>query len=152
MIVSVYCLKRPDTDEVFYVGQTTLDLPKRLNQHFYQKNPAQKYIYIQDLLSRNIYPAIELLEKSETETARQCERKWIAHYLATGINLLNGNALPEHPLIDWLKAHDLLSLNRLEQITGMPQNSLHKAIKGVRPLPEKYVKPLVKELKKYGYQ
>jgi chromosome partitioning protein len=55
-------------------------------------------------------------------------------------------------LLDWLKDHDLLSINRLEERVGIPQRSLHKAIKGIRPLPEKYEQPLTKELKKYGYK
>lgn len=55
-------------------------------------------------------------------------------------------------LLDWIKDHDLISINRLEERAGIPQRSLHKAIKGIRPLPEKYVKPLIKELKKYGYK
>lgn len=55
-------------------------------------------------------------------------------------------------ILDWIKEHDLLSINRLEERAGIPQRSLHKALNGVRPLPNKYVKPLEKILKKYGYK
>lgn len=55
-------------------------------------------------------------------------------------------------LLAWIEEHDLLSINRLEERAGIPQRSLHKAIKGIRPLPDKYIKPLKKILKEYGYK
>lgn len=55
-------------------------------------------------------------------------------------------------LLDWIKDHDMLSINRLEERAGIPQRVLAKALKGDRPLPDKYVKPLEKILKKYGYK
>jgi hypothetical protein len=55
-------------------------------------------------------------------------------------------------LLDWIREHDLLSINRLELRAGVPQRVLQKALQGDRPLPDKYAKPLIKELKKYGYK
>lgn len=55
-------------------------------------------------------------------------------------------------LLDWLNDHDLISINRLEERAGIPQRVLSKALKGTRPLPEKYCKPLAKILKEYGYK
>lgn len=55
-------------------------------------------------------------------------------------------------LLNWLRDHDLFSINRLEERAGIPQRVLSKALKGDRPLPDKYVKPLKKILKEYGYK
>jgi hypothetical protein len=54
-------------------------------------------------------------------------------------------------LLDWINKRDLISINRLEERAGIPQRVLSKALKGDRPLPEKYIKPLQKILKDYGY-
>lgn len=54
--------------------------------------------------------------------------------------------------IDWVKTHDLISINRLEERVGIPQRVLAKAIAGSRALPEKYIGPLTVELKKYGFK
>lgn len=54
-------------------------------------------------------------------------------------------------ILEWLKEHDLISINGLEIRVGIPQRVLQKALKGDRPLPKKYLKPLINELKKYGY-
>jgi hypothetical protein len=58
----------------------------------------------------------------------------------------------EPAIIEWLRDHDLLSINRIERRVGIPQRVLAKALKGDRPLPEKYIRPLIKQLKKYGYK
>jgi hypothetical protein len=55
-------------------------------------------------------------------------------------------------LLEWIREHDLLSINRLEERAGVPQRVLSKALKGDRPLPKKYIDPLIKQLKKYGYR
>jgi hypothetical protein len=55
-------------------------------------------------------------------------------------------------LLDWIREHDLLSINRLEERADVPQRVLQKALKGERPLPARHVKKLEKELKKYGYK
>jgi uncharacterized protein YcgL (UPF0745 family) len=55
-------------------------------------------------------------------------------------------------LLDWIRDHDLLSINRLEERAGVPQRVLQKALKGERPLPAHHAKKLEKELKKYGYK
>jgi hypothetical protein len=56
----------------------------------------------------------------------------------------------EH-VLEWLKEHDLISINALEIKAGIPQRNLHKVLNGQRPLPVKYHKVLIKILKGYGY-
>lgn len=156
MTVSIYCLKRSDTLDVFYVGQTAGDLQARLKQHLSQRMPEAKYTYIQSMLSSNVNLLIELIETCSPDLAGPCERKWIEYYINNGFELFNTNALPQSPeaasLTNWLLENDLIVINRLEYRAGIPQRVLSKALKGVRPLPEKYVKPLKKILKEYGYK
>jgi len=56
--------------------------------------------------------------------------------------------------IEWLKTHELISINRLEKKIGIPQRVLSKVITGLdgRALPDKYHGGLIKELKKYGFK
>lgn len=56
--------------------------------------------------------------------------------------------------IEWLQAHDLISINRLEKKIGIPQRVLSKVVKKLdgRELPEKYHAGLFAELKKYGFK
>jgi len=54
--------------------------------------------------------------------------------------------------IVWLRAHDLIAINRLEKKCGIPQRVLSKVVTELdgRSLPEKYHSALINELKKYG--
>lgn len=52
-------------------------------------------------------------------------------------------------IINFLKAHELISINALEKKCGLPQSTIYKAQNG-RTLPEKYHESLIKELKRYG--
>lgn len=52
-------------------------------------------------------------------------------------------------IINFLKAHELISIHALEKKCGLPQSTIYKAQNG-RTLPEKYHESLIKELKRYG--
>lgn len=98
----IYVLKHPDTLEIFYVGQTKLDLVYRLLGHIsdaknINKN-TEKCIYIRDILSKNKRPIIESVEKIDTFSYLDrmevaiIEYKWIKYYQKT-CNLLNINGI-----------------------------------------------------------
>lgn len=62
-------------------------------------------------------------------------------------------------LIKWLSQRDsradgLLSIRQLEKNAGCPDSTIRHALKSENPrkIPEKWVKPIEKELKKYGYK
>jgi hypothetical protein len=54
-------------------------------------------------------------------------------------------------LLDWIREHDLLSINRLEERAGVPQRVLQKALKGERPLPAHHAKAIIDLLVEYGF-
>lgn len=58
----------------------------------------------------------------------------------------------EVKIFKWLNEHDLIPPLRLERKLSIPDRSLTKAIAGLRPLPDKYIEPLIKELRRYGYK
>lgn len=58
----------------------------------------------------------------------------------------------KYKLLLWIKKHNLLSIHGLEKRAGIPQSVLDKALKGNRPLPEKYIPKLIEILKEYGYK
>ena len=53
-------------------------------------------------------------------------------------------------IINFLKAHELISINALEKKCGLSQGTMAHALNGSRGLPEKYHESLIKELKRYG--
>lgn len=56
----------------------------------------------------------------------------------------------QNQIIAWLKNHDLIKINALEERCGIPQACINKVIKGKIELPEKHVPALLKELRVYG--
>lgn len=54
-------------------------------------------------------------------------------------------------LIQFLKKHELISLNALESKLNIPQSTLYKAVKGHRTIPIGYWYKLSLELRSYGY-
>ncbi|MDE3248674.1 MAG: hypothetical protein KGO82_08450 [Bacteroidota bacterium] len=53
-------------------------------------------------------------------------------------------------IITWLNQHPLIKVNALEKAAGVPSGALDKAMKGNRPLPEKYIVALIDVLQHYG--
>lgn len=57
-------------------------------------------------------------------------------------------------LTTWLNAHPLISVNKLEELSGCPKGTIRQALKPIngveRSIPEKWIPSIVKELKKYG--
>lgn len=79
---NIYCLKNPDTNDVWYIGVTTTTLNSRLSQHIYDamhKN-SLKAKWIKDLLDKGKKPLIELLEICTIHNWREKEIFWISKY------------------------------------------------------------------------
>lgn len=82
-MTSIYCLKNPITNEVFYVGATTKSLKERLRVHYQhlkesnrgKRNTSRRYEYL-NLLAP--YKAlIELIEEVELSETSSKERHYI---------------------------------------------------------------------------
>lgn len=155
MMVSIYCLKRPDTDEVFYIGQTEKTLEFRLAQHMNERGNTAKRSLIKELLSKGHRPVITLLETTSPENGSACEKKWIGRFISSGCNLLNcqstgGTELVER-MITYMKRRPSLSVRKLEQTAGIPATSLSQALRGTRDLSHEAALKLSVVLADYGF-
>lgn len=83
LTVKIYYLENPETKEPFYVGATTTSLEQRLYTHLYN-NPKAK-----ELLSRGLFPEIQLIEEVYFRLAEVTENYWIEQFRAWGFNLSN---------------------------------------------------------------
>lgn len=89
---SIYVLKNPDTDEVRYVGKTSKDLTRRLNQHIYDsesENRNKRKNWITKILSQGKIPLIEEIDHCNWEDSQEKEIYWIKYYRDLGVNLVN---------------------------------------------------------------
>jgi len=59
-------------------------------------------------------------------------------------------------ITNWLNAHPLIKVNKMEEIVECPQGTIRQALKSIggieRGIPDKYIPAIVKELKKYGFK
>lgn len=155
MTVNIYCLKRPDTDEVFYVGQTEKTLEFRLSQHLVQKGSAAKYKVITELAEKGLKPTICLLETTGPENGDACEKKWIGRFISSGCCLLNSNSTGGTELVErmirYMQRRPSLSVRKLEQRAGIPATSLSQALRGTRDLSHAAAEKLAIVLADYGF-
>lgn len=84
----IYALVDPRTDEVRYVGWT-YTLKKRLRTHIIRRHRQNnhKAHWIIQLVNQGLEPRMLVLEEGSGDW-QEAERRWIAHYRATG-NLTN---------------------------------------------------------------
>ena len=157
IIGSVYALKNPINGDIFYVGKTIKDLPRRLAQHISDSSflcsSKDKLIYsiIEDLKS----PEIVLLESvsfdpSETFDTRfsDCEKKWIKtisdSYKITNIIGNTKRRSQKNTQLSKLALETLISevpkpVYEIEKDLNMPTTTLQKALKGSRGFPKKWL-------------
>jgi len=89
--VSIYKLIDPTTNSIKYIGSTHKSLKRRLSDHLSDARRGQKNYrcnWIRSLLSKGIYPSIDIIEKVNYEERSEKEKYWISYYGRE--NLVNG--------------------------------------------------------------
>lgn len=95
-VYKIYSLINPDTNEVFYIGQTSAELKYRLLGHLSKTDKnKQKAEYIQTIMLQGKRPIIKELETINVLCyADKCfvnerELYWMKHYKSNGSTLFN---------------------------------------------------------------
>lgn len=91
MIVYIYGLFDPRNDELKYIGKT-VNLRIRLNGHVSNAKtgePDPKYVWIRELLEKDLKPYILSLEECTEDNWEAKEKKWITDSFNSGVNLTN---------------------------------------------------------------
>lgn len=147
MNCNIYCLIDPISYIPIYVGRTSIDLTKRLNQHLVENGNGEKKEWIDELKVKNILPIIKSLEEVEESKAAEREQHWVEYYHNLGHRLFNNRLLKKLQTFDeleWFKKNrTYLSINKIEKAIGMPITILDKALKG-RGLPTNWHGPFKK--------
>lgn len=87
--VVIYGLYDPRTDELRYVGKTSVALHLRLARHLRDRRRSYKVSWIQSLKRRGLKPTIRELEKTTAAGWQEAEQRLISHYRASGARLTN---------------------------------------------------------------
>ena len=88
-MITIYKLIDPENKKIMYVGKTSRDLNKRLQQHIKNKKQTAKTEWINLLLSKNMIPIIETIEVCNEINWEDREKYWIKYYKEINNNLLN---------------------------------------------------------------
>lgn len=89
--IIIYTLSDPITNDVRYVGKTSLSIQLRYNNHIYKSRlkRTHKDCWIQSLLSNNLKPIIEVIDECSFENWILFERYWICQMKVWGFDLTN---------------------------------------------------------------
>lgn len=55
-------------------------------------------------------------------------------------------------IILFLQTHTLIPIKSLEEVSGVPFDCVRKAMEGKRNIPDRHIKNIENQLKKYGYK
>jgi predicted GIY-YIG superfamily endonuclease len=90
MVIYIYALLDPDTEEVRYIGKTN-DLNKRMSGHCtVNRNPkTHKARWINKLIAQGKTPKMLVIEECNEDTWEEAECRWIAHYRTVNNKLTN---------------------------------------------------------------
>ena len=97
MMITIYALSDPRTQDVYYVGQTYKSLGWRLQRHLKKargSSIAQVHQWIRLLLKQGIYPQILYLDTVPFEIGTEAEQWWMDYYNSV------------RPLLNQLEARD----------------------------------------------
>lgn len=85
----IYVLIDPETNEIRYVGKTTMDIQARMYKHLSDKAKTHKVYWIQSLVKRGLKPTIQVVDEFPSELWRERECHWIEFYRNQGCDLTN---------------------------------------------------------------
>jgi len=121
MITHIYTLSCPVTNEIRYVGKTSVDPRKRYAQHIYQWRRSKKLTHlnswIMSLSKCNLKPTMQILDKINGEW-EWLEKYWISQLKTWGFNLTNltegGEGTTGYKVSEESKLKRLISLKSSE--------------------------------------
>lgn len=90
--VNIYTLAHPDTNEVFYIGKTSMELSRRLSCHWTQKSDSlgkRMKDKMNELKQANKKPVIELIEICHWQEGKRLEEYWTQQFSSWGFILSN---------------------------------------------------------------
>lgn len=88
-MIKIYCLKDPITNEIRYIGKTSIALHKRLSAHCKDKKPSYKKNWITSLKRKGLKPVIEIIEIAKEDNWAERERYWINFYKEKNYKITN---------------------------------------------------------------
>lgn len=125
--ISIYALCEPGTDEIRYVGQTSLPIHRRLASHMTPSelnNGTYKSNWLRKLVRSGQKPELYLLETVAASQLVEAETRWIAQCKAWGCRLTNatlgGEGCAGHKWSEEQKAR------YVNPFKGKPQRESHK--------------------------
>ena len=89
---SIYVLKDPNTSEIRYVGKTSKNLNRRLQQHMHESNSEKRNRrknWIAKIIRGGKIPLIEEIDHCVWEDSQEKEIYWIKYYRDLGLDLVN---------------------------------------------------------------
>jgi hypothetical protein len=90
MLIKIYTLTDPRTNQVRYVGKTKQLLKFRFNNHYTLYNHKYyKACWIKSLRSLNLKPIIEIIDEVEENNWKFWEQYWISQFKTWGFKLTN---------------------------------------------------------------
>ncbi len=99
---SIYVLRNPINNEVFYVGKTSKELKVRLSGHMSDLgSESAKGQYLKQLFDKGHKPSIEAVEvlygTCYIDSIKALDREiyWIKHFKSNGCNLTNSSSMSE---------------------------------------------------------
>lgn len=87
--MKIYTLAHPETNEVRYVGVTTVSTEERLRKHLISKENNRRTSWIKSILNHGLMPKIELIDDVDDSVWRDEERFYISYFRYLGFNLVN---------------------------------------------------------------
>jgi hypothetical protein len=89
----IYGLIESDTGKLRYVGKTTCGLAQRLARHRKHRDDSHRARWIAAVYARGATVAATVIETVEPgDDWEAAEQRWIAHYRALGVDLVNSTA------------------------------------------------------------
>lgn len=90
-LCNIYAIRHPDTNAVFYVGQTVRDAKRRFREHILASHTRSdaKSVWLHSLITAGKVPSVEVIEQCALTKADAREQHWIRHYYAANPALLN---------------------------------------------------------------